>query len=479
MDIDDILAVNERTQKWLGQGIALVASALLDRKTLQEKLRFVEHLSAPLAEVLFAAIATSFNAPIDQDTFRLVHRFTTANSCSLSDVRTVKTPKPGTELEYLFRALSIPGSYAERDAWITCTYGQAYAALDAACAGTDIRNKDAAWCARQVTREKTPIERAKYAWCLATSKDELKNPLAMPMLVSTLVPAPDLAERHILLLYDSIDKLAGSTNKYDRRLMKLEEEKKGMSALVEELRSERDASRAEAETQRTSAAALQARLQGLESRAAENAELHGVQNALHQARDDLAVWEQLARNAEGERNAAQEALGEERRYSRLLEQRLKNAMATSAASLGNGTGISIFTTPEFRQRYIKELCDYRDDELNQGMFTFPDAIDMALRHLCQRIKDGGKSIILSDLEYMPKVQCYFFKKNDRPGKYTRIFFRSDFTQKLVVYDVTTPAEHAAKIQSDKGRYKAIMDGRVEFLEGELVPLNSSVRELGT
>lgn len=133
-------------------------------------------------------------------------------------------------------------------------------------------------------------------------------------------------------------------------------------------------------------------------------------------------------------------------------------------------GIHVYATPDLQERY-QDLYTYTDNELDQ---PYSDIIDETINHICERIKEAGKSA-QHEFDYMKQVKSYFYKKNDRPGKWTRIFFVTDWETEITIADITTPQEHQDSFSSN-GRYKDIMDGRVNYDYTKRTRIHS-IREL--
>lgn len=118
-------------------------------------------------------------------------------------------------------------------------------------------------------------------------------------------------------------------------------------------------------------------------------------------------------------------------------------------------GIKVYAAADFIDRYL-EVFTYQDSQM--GVDTFTEVIDQVINHICERVRDGGTSVIKTEFDWMSSCGLHFYKHNGPPGKWSRPFFLSDWNSELTVYDFITPAEHQEHVSSHGGRYKALHDG---------------------
>ena len=123
-------------------------------------------------------------------------------------------------------------------------------------------------------------------------------------------------------------------------------------------------------------------------------------------------------------------------------------------------GLNVYAASDCVERYFDTLIAYTDSDMAANNFT--EVIDHIINYVCERIRDGGKKIIKSEFSWASDVSLYFHKQNKSPGKWTRVFFVSDWKSEITIYDVTTPEEHHTHLSSYGGRYKSIHDGDVAY-----------------
>lgn len=122
-------------------------------------------------------------------------------------------------------------------------------------------------------------------------------------------------------------------------------------------------------------------------------------------------------------------------------------------------GIDVFVSSECADRYL-DILSYSDNSMTDKNYT--EVLDDIIQYVCARIKDGGTSIINTEFEWMSQVSLHFYKHNRPQGKFTRLFFLSDWKSEITIYDITTPADHQAMVASHNGHYQAIHDGNVAY-----------------
>lgn len=375
----------------------------------------------------------------------------------------------------VFRSLGLPYGFGERDETLVNTFGAVYEALNSkAAAEIDSVKRDSALDLFDKFSELAkldPPERVRYAWALIVADEELKNALAIPVHNGDLGLMPMHTPQHISVLYRHL-KDAGEENKrFEDLIPGYLERISSMEGTI--ARKHRDVERLEALLKERDAEIKRMKAE------TKDIDVSDVRGQLEKLVDDVNTWEALAHESERACDSMRQKLAQVRKYAAGLEAKLIQSSKKDAnGNISNGTGITVYAGPEFRERYLGDLCSYVDFSVPDGQ-SFSDIIDGLIKHICRRIKDGGKEIALNEFDYMKQVKCHFYKKTDQPASGARIFFTTNFSDRLTVYDVITPEEHDDKLQSDVGRYKGIMNGRISYTFDEKAhtKLERSVREL--
>ncbi len=454
------------------------AYSVSSKKNILDKVRdpkFDPDLSLRAMERLAQLVSYT---PYDLDKLRKLP-FTRSRDLT-REVRMYNPDKEETHYPVVFKSLRLPLYFGERDETLLNTFGRFYGALTErsgesmqAVGDTDAYSLFDKF---EEIAGLDPRERAKYSWALLCADDSTKNILSLPALTGDLTPTSQSAGKHIRLLYDKIHDIRSNVRKQEGTIKNQLERIDSMEGTI--VRKQREIEELSGKVK-----SLEENLRKLKdkpSRQDAPADLGEARIYIEKARDEATTWEAIAHETEREKASLTSELEKAKAEMATLEGKLSQLSVKEAKANGgiaNSTGITVYAGPEFSKRY-SQLYVYMDSSIPNGK-TFTDVIDGLIKHLCHRIKEGGKDIALKEFDYMPQVKCHFYKKTDAEARGTRVFFTTDFDSRLTIYDVITPDEHDEKVQSDRGRYKGIMDNRISYTfdERQHVKIERSVREL--
>ncbi len=472
MNIEQILRTFPLARDWIGVATEPVARLILspelidslDRKK-QENFGFLGLEGALLARIYkFHSILSLHDCEFcDLDRARKLAATTQEELFHHARKALIKENHPLS----MFLDLGLPIAHAKRDERIVDLIGPFYDALNesAEVQIEEVAKKSAQQLYAGFTgyvNEKQSV-RARFAWALAISDDELKRVLALPI-AGGQFPSSAAYTTNAL---DAFAQLLRMTNK------PLEEAQRKCASYERKHEEQRQAN----ESARRQIGELQSKLSLMPSPAmlAEYAQLKTqmaertrVETKNQQEYDDLKREYDLFMDTFG---PEQKKLRAERdaalKRNVLLEERL--AKKEERSGLANGTGIAISAGKDLQRRY-SELAKYQPLHGTQ----FFDDVNKYVTTICRIIKDGGRDAERSVFSFEKEAQSHFYKANDG----TRIFLSTDWVKTLVIRDVTTPHDHKM-VSDDKGRYSDLLAGRAKLSPADegTITLQKSIREL--
>lgn len=305
-----------------------------------------------------------------------------------------------------------------------------------------------------ITAELSEVERAGNSWQLVKSQDTYNNLCAAPVLVGQFaVPSEDQLKQ----IYCFLSQLNTEHTRMNRALNKIRgqlgSQKGAHKQLLERVEeqektlAQRDKHINELEQQLHESGQLNKTLKEQDydalaqqykdacAEAKENLEL--AQSYQQDLGDALAQRQELEDKLQQTGHALHTAYKDVKRLERKLNTQQPNG------------GIRVYATRDLQERY-QELYTYTDDDLD---CPYSDIIDEAIKHICERIKEGGKSAN-HEFDYMKQVKSHFYKKKrsrqmdahilrHRLGKRTNDRRRDHTTrtQRLLFQQRTLPRHH--------------------------------------
>jgi len=261
-----------------------------------------------------------------------------------------------------------------------------------------------------ITADLSEVERAGTSWQLVKSQDTYNNLCAAPVLVGQFAVSSEDQLKQIYCFLSQLNtrhtrthrelhkirgRLGSQQGEHKKLLERVEKQEKALAKrdkhikeLEEQLRESEQRPQTPKEQDYD---ALAQQYKDACAEAKENLEL--AQSYQQDLGDALAQREELEDKLQKTGHALHTAYKDVKRLERKLNAQQPNG------------GIRVYATQELQERY-QELYTYTDHELNE---PFSDIIDEAIKHICERIKEGGKSA-QQEFDYMKQVKSHFYKK---------------------------------------------------------------------
>ena len=330
------------------------------------------------------------------------------------------------------------------------------------------------------------------SWGLIRSKDLLKNSIARLPIKGSLYPInadSALVETFFYRLvgaYEEIERVEDRSKEFeihrknaDRNLSKQLEKKK---AIEKDYNKEKEKTAELTKKYKE----LEDRIKELESTSQKTINGDEEELELSTIKENLETWRDLANEYENEvlteKTKREEAERKLKDIGSLVQDKnreiakLQKKLSEYDKPISNGTGIEVYATPEFVERYNNDLVNYTDNDLKDSSLS--DIIDDMIKHVCIKVNQEGKSI-KQDKSFYKVYGLLLYKRNHMPGRFSRLLVKTDYKKKIIVVDVTTKEDHEQNIKKQSGHYHDAVHGEVEYTKDEdkYTKIKSSVKDI--
>jgi|GEM_PF-4328928 len=304
----------------------------------------------------------------------------------------------------------------------------------------------------------------KHAWALLISGDPLKNTFAFSALKGTPSTTANHASHSLEILYDETIKAQKETRKLQKELVRAQKEIEQNKNYQSELRKD--------------IGELKDKIKTFESQPPKEIIVEKIIERNESEALDSLVYEmdQIKKSYDEKTTSMGKELARCIEQTKEMEQKLKET-SNKSHGLNEDSGMQIYVTPELKERYVKILSRYTDSMMNGDSFS--EIIDMLISKFCSAIKVRGKAQTLLELtDHMKDAHSHVYKHNSPPAKFTRIFLRIE-NDKLIINDVFTPEDHKQSVQNGTGRYFESTNGNVNYTteHNKLIQIKKTIREL--